>query len=53
MDAFISQYGKSTIMASILQDEAVEILEKNAVVKNADGTLAETTAETETETASK
>ena len=53
VDAFISQYGKSTIMASILQDEAVEILEKNAVVKNADGTLAETTAETETETASK
>ena len=53
MDAFISQYGKSTIMASILQDEAVEILEKNAVVKNADGTPAETTAETETETASK
>ena len=44
-------------MASILQDEAVDILEKNAVVKNADGTLAETTAETEseseTETASK
>ena len=33
VDAFISQYGKSTIMASILQDEAVEILEKNAVVK--------------------
>ena len=53
VDAFISQYGKSTIMASILQDEAVEILEKNAVVKNADGTPAETTAETETETASK
>lgn len=53
VDAFISQYGKSTIMASILQDEAVKILEKNAVVKNADGTLAETTAETETETASK
>ena len=53
VDAFISQYGKSTIMASILQDEAVEILEKNAVVKNADSTLAETTAETETETASK
>ena len=37
VDAFISQYGKSTIMASILQDEAVKILEKNAVVKNADG----------------
>lgn len=53
VDAFIKQYGKSTIMASILQDEAVDILEKNAVVKNADGTLAETTAETETETASK
>ena len=53
VDAFIRQYGKSTIMASILQDEAVEILEKNAVVKNADGTPAETTAETETETASK
>ena len=52
VDAFIKQYGKSTIMASILQDEAVDILEKNAVVKNADGTLAETTAETETETAS-
>ena len=50
VDAFIKQYGKSTIMASILQDEAVDILEKNAVVKNADGTLAETTAETETET---
>lgn len=31
----------------------MKILEKNAVVKNADGTLAETTAETETETASK
>ena len=42
VDEFISQYGRNEIMASILQDEAVEILEKNAVVKNPDGTLAET-----------
>ena len=57
VDEFISQYGRNEIMASILQDEAVEILEKNAVVKNPDGTLAETESgeeatEAETEKAS-
>lgn len=51
VDAFIQQYGRSEIMASILQDKAVEILEENAVVKNADGSFAEpeTSAETESE----
>lgn len=58
VDAFIDQYGENEIMASILQDKAVEILEQNAVVKNADGTLAEsesdsskTDSETESESA--
>lgn len=45
VDAFIEQYGKAEIMASIYQDRAVEILEENAVVIDPD-------AEPETESES-
>lgn len=50
VDEFINQYGENEIMASILQDEAVEILQSNAVIKNPDGTLAESeSGDTETD----
>lgn len=65
VDAFIKQYGKGEIMASILQEKAADILAENAVIKNPEAapsavgevtetseeTASETTAETESDTA--
>ena len=48
VDAFIEQYGKAEIMASIYQDRAVEILEENAVVTDPDAE-SETEAESSSE----
>lgn len=51
VDEFITQYGEGEIMASILQDKAVDILVENAVVKDPDASQDAAESETAEETA--
>ena len=44
-EAFIEQYGRSMIEISLLQDKAIEVVEQNAVVKDAAETESEASSE--------
>lgn len=51
-DALVAQYGKSMVEISLMQDKAIEIVEKSAVVKGAAGTESETSSEGSSESGS-